>query len=307
MQKCLEVMSGELVVDATLGLGGHSEDLLKRLGNQGKLIAFEQDQRNLDLARVRLSQFSRQVRYIHDNFRYLKTRITQEGFGQVDAILFDLGLSSPHVDDPERGFSFLHDGPLDMRFDQRNELSAAEVVNGYQEAELARIFFQYGEERMARKFAREICEKRKTALFTTTKQLADFLEMLAPRFKGKKSAHPATKVFQALRIEVNDEITVLKEALSQAVEVLKVGGRLAVIAYHSLEDRLVKQFFKSLEKPKPEPEQLIYRNFGDPIVKIITRKPIIPSEEEIQCNPRSRSAKLRALKKIRNYEPTGSQ
>ncbi|MFH1284303.1 MAG: 16S rRNA (cytosine(1402)-N(4))-methyltransferase RsmH [Candidatus Peregrinibacteria bacterium] len=300
VQKYLDVRRGEVVLDATLGLGGHSLEILKSLGKKGKLIAFEQDERNLQEAKKRLKAFEKQIIYIHDNFRYLKNRITGEGIKSVDKIFFDLGLSSPHVDDPERGFSFMKEGPLDMRFDRRSDLTASDVVNTYSEEELARIFYDYGEERFAKKIVRGICGRRKEKAFETTTDLAGFIESIIPK-RGHK-LHPATKIFQALRIEVNDEINALKKALEQAASVLKTGGRIVVISYHSLEDRVVKQFFKKLISPPATQSEAIYRNFGEPFFEAITKKPVVPTEEEIMKNPRSRSAKLRAYTKLKDVD-----
>lgn len=301
VQKYLQLKKGEIVLDATLGLGGHSLDILEKIGNDGKLIAFEQDERNLNIAKRKLKSFENQIVYIHDNFRYLKTRITEAGFDSVDAVFFDLGLSSPHVDDADRGFSFSKDGPLDMRFDQRSPLTANVVINAYREEDLTRIFFEYGEERMARKIAKSICERRKNKIFESTVEFADFVEGLMPKtyLNRKLKTNPATKVFQAIRIEVNDEFNALKEALKQAVDVLKRGGLIVVISYHSLEDRIVKQFFNQLKNPPVSPDQALYRIHGDPLVESLTKKPVIPTEKEIIGNPRSRSAKLRAYRKLK--------
>lgn len=301
VQKYLSLTEGEVVVDGTLGLGGHSSDLVQAVGKTGRLLAFDQDKRNLDKAKERLKDYEDQITFFHDNFCYLKTRVTGSGIDEVDGILLDLGLSSPHVDDAERGFSFSKEGPLDMRFDQRGKLSAYDVVNAYKEEDLIRIFFEYGEEKFSRKVAGLICERRKEKPFETTTELADFIEKIYPKkrsSKGSKS-HPATKIFQALRIEVNDEMSVLRDVLEQASELLNVGGRIVIISYHSLEDRLVKQFFKKLMSPPPTPEQAIYQSVGDPFVEALTKKPVVPSDEEILENPRSRSAKLRAYKKIK--------
>ena len=299
---CLELKGGEIVVDATLGLGGHAREMLVSIGKKGKLIAFEQDERNLKEAEIRLKDFKKQINYIHDNFRYLKTRITGLGIKQIDAILFDLGLSSPHVDEGDRGFSFMKEGPLDMRFDPRQKLTAAEVINTYKEEDLAKVIYEYGEERLSRMIARKICERRKSIPFKTTTELAEFMSAIMPFKKGKafKKVHPATKIFQALRIEVNDELNSLKEALQQAVEMLKIGGRIAVMSYHSLEDRIVKHFFKELEKPEVKDlHESLYRVHGDPIFESLTKKPVIPTDKEISENPRSRSAKLRVYRKVR--------
>ena len=242
----------------------------------------------------------KKVIYINDNFRYLKSRIAEKGIKEVSAVLFDLGLSSPHVDDCERGFSFIKEGPLDMRFDLRGELTAADVINRYEEEELARVIYEYGEERRSRQIARKICTKRKAKPFTTTKEFADFIaEILPKEFKKKGKFHPATRIFQALRIEVNDEINALKEALVQATDVMCSGGRIVVISYHSLEDRVVKHFFKELMRPPVKSaEESLYRSYGEPLFISLTKKPVIPTETEIAENPRSRSAKLRAYQKI---------
>ncbi len=300
VQKYLDLSSGDVVVDGTLGLGGHAKDSLERIGESGTLIAFDQDERNMIEAKERLALYKDQIVYFHDNFRYLKTRITDEGFKEVDAILLDLGLSSPHVDEAERGFSFMKEGPLDMRFDQRGGKTAADIINTYSEDELINIFFKYGEEKMSRKIAGNICRRREIKPFCTTVDLAEMIEKVIPKKRSSKKSksHPATQVFQALRIEVNDEFAVLEEALEQAMEILKIGGRIVVISYHSMEDRIVKQFFKALLKPEPSPEQAVYSNHGDPLIEMLTKKPVIPNEEETLQNPRSRSAKLRAYKKI---------
>lgn len=295
VQNYLKLNAGDRVIDGTLGLGGHAMDILKSIGKRGVLYAFDQDERNLREAKRRLALYEKQITYIHDNFRYLKSRVT----GQVDAILFDLGLSSPHVDEAERGFSFNQDGPLDMRFDPRSKLTAEEVLETYPEEKLMEIFFKYGEERMSKKVAHKICEHRAEKPFKRTVEFKEFLEKILPVNRAKK-AHPATKIFQALRMEVNDELTVIEEGLEGAMERLEIGGRIVVISYHSIEDRVVKQFFKELEQPPvKDQEAAIYRNFDDPIVEKLTRKPVVPTDEEIQTNPRSRSAKLRAYKKLR--------
>lgn len=320
VRKFLDLKAGERVVDATLGLGGHALDMLEKIGKRGMLYAFEQDERNLGEARKRLKKYEKQIVFFNNNFRYLKNRITgAEGMnpencdstagwkrgtsvGLIDAVLFDLGLSSPHVDEAERGFSFNQDGPLDMRFDQSGKLTAEMVINTYPEQALADIFYQYGEERLSRRLASAICRARKDHLFKSTVELADFIGRALPQKKGGhgKSSHPATRIFQAIRIEVNDELNALKEALEQAFSLLKTGGRMVIISYHSLEDRIVKQFFKNLERPPvSSPEKAVYQNYDDPIIEVLTKKPVIPSEKEIEENPRSRSAKLRACMKIK--------
>jgi 16S rRNA (cytosine1402-N4)-methyltransferase len=301
VQKYLDLSSGDIVVDATLGLGGHAKDILNAIGKDGKLFAFEQDERNLVQAKESLKEFKENVVFFHDNFRYLKSRVTGTGVEEVDVIFFDLGLSSPHVDDPERGFSFMQEGPLDMRFDPRNELRAYDVVNAYSKDDLTRVFLEYGEDPMSNKIAHKICEARKVRPFETTTELANFIEKAFDRKRSKKGAksHPATRIFQAIRMEVNSEEKVLNEALEQAYELVKIGGRIVVLSYHSVEDRIVKRFFKSLEQPEASKEEAIYMTHAAPLVEKLSKKPVVPTEEEIQINPRARSAKLRAYKKIK--------
>ena len=291
----LELNKKRVVVDATVGLAGHSKAMLEKMPKNGKLIAFDADKEHVKLAKKRLRKYSSQVTVIHANFSELEEKIAAQRCRGIDAILFDLGLASPHVDNPERGFSFMHEGPLDMRFDVSQELTAAEVINNYSEKELVRIFQEYGEERFARKIARAIVARRKTRKFKTTKELARLIEKTVAR---QSRIHPATRVFQALRIEVNNELQSLKSALEQALKLLRPGGRIAVISYHSLEDRIVKRFFKEqaleyINLPEEETTRML-----KPQLKIITKKPILPSDEEIIENPRARSAKLRVAEKI---------
>jgi len=297
VQNCLNLRKGDAVVDATLGLGGHSLEILEAIGKKGHLYAFELDEENLKEAKKRLAAYTSRITYINDNFRYLKTRVIGK---KIDAVLFDLGLSSPHVDDPKRGFSFLKEGPLDMRFGPEGKITAEEVVNNYPEKQLAEIFWKYGEERFSRQIAKRIADQRKILRITTTTELAEIVKRSYPlKLIHKMQHHPATKVFQALRIEINDELNALQEALKQSYEILEVGGRLAVISYHSLEDRIVKQFLRELEKPTAQGQEAIYSVSGEPLIQILTKKPITPSQEELEKNPRSRSAKLRAAIKIK--------
>ncbi len=299
VKRYLDLKDGEVAVDGTLGLGGHAMDILKSLGKAGKLIAFDQDERNLVEAKKRLADFDSNIVYFQDNFRHLKTRVTGIGISQVDAILLDLGLSSPHVDDPDRGFAFRKEGPLDMRFDLNQKLTAADILNTYEEGDLADIFWRYGEERLSKKIARMICNRRKEQLFGSTTDLAALIERAyPPRFTKMDRGHPAAKIFQALRIAVNDELAALEEVLDQSFELLGKGGRLVVISYHSLEDRIVKLNFKALAQPKASAEESIYSNYGAPLVNILTHKPVTPTEKELELNPRSRSGKLRAYEKI---------
>lgn len=291
----LELADKNIVVDGTLGLGGHSKSILEKMPAAGKVVGFDVDEDNMAQARQNLLSFGDRALFVRSNFGNLQAELAKLNIKSVDAILLDLGLSSPQVDNPEKGFSFLREGPLDMRFDKTQTLTAAIVINTYGQNELIRIFQQYGEEPFARKIATEIARRRKSRSFKTTTELANFIEKLIGR---KGHLHPATRVFQALRIEVNHELDVLQSALKQSVEVLRKGGRLAVIAYHSLEDHVVKHFFKDCARDFiNEPDKLTTTHLK-PTLRIITKKPIVPTEAEISQNPRSRSAKLRVAEKI---------
>lgn len=291
----LNLKAGQNVIDCTLGLGGHSLEILKRIGKTGKLMVFEQDERNLKIAKERLKDYKKQITYIHKNFENL-AESTKEYKFSPDAILFDLGLSSPHVDDADRGFSFKNDGPLDMRYDQRQDLTAETVINSYKEDDIADILFEYGEERRSRPIARMIVIERKKERIITTARLA---EIVAKTFKGKLKTHPATKTFQALRIYVNRELNVLENTIEQAIHTTKIGGRIAVISYHSLEDRIVKNKFKYYTKTCICPQEIpiCQCNFQKKLY-ILTKKPIIPLGIEVKSNPRARSAKLRVAERI---------
>jgi len=301
----LDLKEGSIVVDATLGLAGHASGMLELIGKKGILIGFDQDERNLGEAKKRLKKF-KNVIYVHDNFRYLKTRVIdalKSNDGKVDAILFDLGFSSPHVDMADRGFSFQKEGPLDMRYSLTQKLTAYDIVNNWPEKKLADILYEYGEERASRKIANVICLRRKEKKFETTTDLAEVVKSCT-KWKfgthgGELKIHPATQVFQALRIAVNDELEALKEALNDSISVLKTGGRMAVISYHSLEDRIVKHFFKELSRSCVCPmEQVVCTCSGKPVVEILTKKPVEASEKEISENPRARSAKMRVVEKL---------
>lgn len=291
----LQLPGKKVIVDGTLGLGGHAHALLTNANGDSKLVAFELDEENLKRAQEKLKEFDSRIHYIQSNFRNLAEELKKLKINGVDAILLDLGLSSPQVDVAERGFSFLREGPLDMRFDKNQELTAAHVINSYPEKELARIFFEYGEEMKSRLLAREIVRRRRSRSFKTTTELAGFIEKY---IKRQGHIHPATRVFQALRIEVNKELESLQSVMEQAMGLLKKKGRLAIIAYHSLEDRLVKNFFKDQARDYINlPDQLTTTHL-DPKLKIVTKKPLVPGETELSKNPRSRSAKLRVAEKI---------
>lgn len=287
---------GDTIVDCTLGLGGHALRIIPKLGKSGNYIGFDLDEENLSEARKRLDGYGEQITLVKRNFRYLSDELLKLGFDQVDGILLDLGLSSPHVDDPSRGFSFREEGELDMRYDRSSGKSAYDVVNHYSDEELIKIFREYGEERMARRIAGAIVEVRKIAPLKTTKELSELIESVV---RGKSHIDPSTRVFQALRIEVNDEIGALKEVLPQAFSHLKKGGRMVVISYHSLEDRIVKHFFKDEARECICPKEIpICVCNHKPTLKILTKKPLTPTPEEIERNRRARSAKLRAIEKL---------
>ncbi len=304
LKECIQYLNlkpGMTVVDCTLGLGGHSCELLKAVAPNGHLYAFEKDERNLKVAQKRLEEVAREVggkfTIFHDSFSSLTDRLKGEGASRADAILFDLGLSSPHVDDAERGFSFLKEGPLDMRFDPRQTKTAADVLNTYSEKELADVFFYLGEERSSRKLAAAVVHDRKQTPFTNTLQFAEFVNRVLGR--GKPGRHRATQIFQALRMEVNEELMALELGLNQAIELLAPHGRVVVLSYHSLEDRFVKQTFKQLATDLRDPTDI----FGARVLRLkslslLTKKPIVPSKEEVARNSRARSAVLRAAEKL---------
>lgn len=297
VEKYSKLKKGDTVVDCTLGLGGHSEMFLKKIGPKGTLIAFEQDEDNYKYAINRLKG-NKNKHIILKNFVHLHSEIEKRGIKGVRLVFFDLGLASTQVDDSKRGFSFLQDGPLDMRFDKRSPVTAEMVLDRLSERNLTKIFRDYGEERYSKKYARII---KRNLPIKTTRQLAKLIEHYAPRDnkKKKKRIHPATKVFQALRIEVNQELEVLKDALEQAISILESGGRLIVISYHSLEDRIVKNIIRNATKDCICPPEILVCSCNHKAeMKIITKKPIVPTDEEIEENPRSRSAKMRVAEKL---------
>jgi 16S rRNA (cytosine1402-N4)-methyltransferase len=292
----LQVRPGGRRVDGTLGGGGHAEAILRATSPNGWLYGCDRDGAALEAAAQRLAPFAGRFEIWRGNFSDLRDRIEA---GSCDGVLLDLGVSSAQLDQPERGFSFQIEGPLDMRMDSRQQLTAADLVNELSEAELARIFLELGEEPQGRRFARAIARERQVARFETTGQLARLIERLAPRH-GKKR-HPATKVFQALRAKVNDEGSSLRSGLAAALSILKPGGRLAVITFHSGEDRIVKEFGREqardydFEGPVDVPE---LRRPRKPELKWVQRKAIQPSAEEVAANPRARSAQLRVIEKV---------
>jgi 16S rRNA (cytosine1402-N4)-methyltransferase len=280
-------------VDGTVGAGGHARGILEACAPDGRLLGLDLDPQALALARETLAPYGERVRLIQASYDSLAEKLRELGWAEVDGILLDLGLSSMQLDTPERGFSFLHDAPLDMRFDPASPTTSADLVNRLPQDELADILYRYGEERASRRIAQAIVKARP---LRTTRQLAAVIEAVIPR---TKRIHPATRTFQALRIAVNRELEHLENVLPQAVGALKPGGRLAVISFHSLEDRLVKEFFRGESKDLLNPPyERIYETEKSATLKEINRKVITPGAPEIEANPRARSAKLRIVEKL---------
>ncbi|WP_430609860.1 16S rRNA (cytosine(1402)-N(4))-methyltransferase RsmH [Enterococcus sp. DIV0876] len=301
----LNIRPDGIYVDCTLGGAGHSEYLLSQLSEQGHLYAFDQDQKAIDHAKVRLAPYieKNMVTFIKSNFRFLKEALNQQGVTKVDGILYDLGVSSPQLDEAQRGFSYHQDAPLDMRMDQSAPLSAYDVVNDFSYNQLVKIFFRYGEEKFSKQIAREIERVRDERPIKTTGELVDIIKTAIPAPARRKGGHPAKRVFQAIRIAVNDELGVIEESLEQAIALLAKNGRISVITFHSLEDRIVKSMFKEYSSPKDMPPGLpVIPEEFQPTLKLVTRKPILPSDEEVDENNRSRSAKLRIAEKTKESE-----
>lgn len=294
----LNLKEDSIIVDCTLGYGGHSSYILQRI-KRGALFAFDQDSEAIRHSTNRLSAIGTNFTIIKSNFVNIKEELEKRNVHEVDGILFDLGVSSPQLDDATRGFSYHEDAKLDMRMDQDNKLSAYEVVNNYTQEELTKIFYKYGEDKFSRNIAKKIVEYRKEKPIETTLELVEIIKSAVP-MKFRKDKHPARQIFQAIRIEVNHELDVLEPALEQALSLIKVGGRVAVITFHSLEDRIVKLYFKGKCKVDDKvkglpniPEEYL------PDFKLVVNKAILPSNEELEKNSRARSAKLRVIERIK--------
>jgi len=281
--KYLNCRPGKIYVDCTLGGGGHSQKILEAIGPTGKLIAIDQDEEAIYSAKKRLGEYQEQIIFVRDNFVNLSAILDDLGIAKVDGIMFDLGVSSYQLDNPERGFSYQHDAPLDMRMNNEGSITAADLVNNSSVEELAKIIWQYGEERWSKRIAQFIGESRIRKPLATTGELVEVIKAAIPAGARRNGPHPAKRTFQALRIAVNDELEVFRQAIRSGVMRLEEEGRLCVISFHSLEDRIAKHTFRELKQEK--------------IVKVLTNKPILPSEDELENNPRARSAKLRALEK----------
>lgn len=301
LQECMEglnIKEDGIYVDCTLGGGGHSSEIIKRLSPQGLLVGIDQDTDALKAAGKRLADYSN-VKYVHNNFYNIAHILQDEHIEKIDGVLMDLGVSSYQLDEAERGFSYMQDAPLDMRMNKDNDFSAYDVVNRYSEEQLHSIIKNYGEEKFAKRVAQFIVDRRKNKPIATTLELVDIIKAAIPAKARREGPHPAKRTFQAIRIEVNKELEILSQAVEDAVMNLNKGGRIAIITFHSLEDRIVKNKFKELADPCTCSKDFPICICGkQPIVKIITRKPIEPSEEEVTENPRSRSAKLRIAERI---------
>ena len=296
----LDVKPDGVYVDATLGGAGHSEYLLSKLSPKGHLYAFDQDATAIEHAKKRLAPYIEKgmVTFVQDNFRHLKLQLEKLGVDEIDGICYDLGVSSPQVDERERGFSYKQDAPLDMRMNRHADFSAYQVVNDYDYHDLVRIFFKYGEDKFSKQIARKIEQARQIKPIETTTELAEIIKSAKPAKELKKKGHPAKQIFQAIRIEVNDELGAADESIQQAIDLLAVDGRISVITFHSLEDRLTKQLFKeasTVDVPKGLP---FIPDDLKPKLELISRKPILPSAEELELNNRAHSAKLRVAKKV---------
>ena len=295
----LAIKPDGVYLDGTAGGGGHSSEIARHLSDDGLLIAIDQDETAVAVVTERLSSFGLRARVVRNNFCELRAVCKEQGIDEIDGLLLDLGVSSYQLDTPERGFSYQADAPLDMRMDERKSLSAYEVVNTYSQEKLKKILFDYGEERYAPAIAAAIVKQREKHPIETTAELSDLIKYAIPPAAREGGHHPAKRSFQAIRIEVNAELDVIEPAIRDAVSLLRRGGRIAIITFHSLEDRIVKQTFADLASGCTCPRDFPICVCGKkPLVKVVTKKPILPSKEELEENPRSRSAKLRVAEKL---------
>jgi 16S rRNA (cytosine1402-N4)-methyltransferase len=301
LNECIEglnIKEDGIYVDGPLGGGGHSSEILKNLSEDGLLIGIDQDKDALKAAGLRLQNFNN-VKFVHSNFYNIDSILSNLQIEKIDGMLMDLGVSSYQLDTGDRGFSYMQDAPLDMRMNRENSLSAYEVINNYEEEEIYRIIRDYGEEKFAKRIARFIIENREKKPIETTLELVEIIKAAIPAKARREGPHPAKRTFQAIRIEVNSELSILNKAIEDGVNRLNEGGRMAIITFHSLEDRIVKLKFKELATSCTCPKEFpICVCGGKAKVKIISRKAIEPSREEVEENPRSRSAKLRVVEKI---------
>lgn len=301
LNECIEglnIKKEGIYVDGTLGGGGHSYEILRKLSPNGRLIGIDRDKDALNTASKKLNEFNN-FTTVHDNHANILEILKNLGIQGVDGILLDLGVSSYQLDEASRGFSYMNDAPLDMRMNREDKISAYEVVNNYSEEKLSRIFFDYGEERYSKSIAKKICKVREENKISTTLELVEVIKSAMPSSALNEKQHPAKRVFQAIRIEVNEELTKLKQAVEDSIKALNNGGRLAIITFHSLEDKIVKHTYEDMQGrctcPKDFPVCVCnYISYG----RIVNKKPIISNEEELKENPRARSAKLRIFERI---------
>lgn len=295
----LNIKPDGIYVDGTLGGGGHAYEVCRRLGDKGSIVGIDQDAAAIEAASIRLKDFGEKVTIVRSNYCDMKSKLHELGIDKVDGIVLDLGVSSYQLDTAERGFSYREDAPLDMRMDTRQKMTARDIVNDYSEAELFRVIRDYGEDKFAKNIAKHIAGARAKSPVETTGQLTEIIRAAIPMKYQKKSGHPAKRTFQAIRIELNRELDVLRDSLDDMIDLLSPGGRLCIITFHSLEDRIVKSAFRKNENPCTCPPDFPVCVCGN-VSKgsIVTRKPILPSEEELACNSRSKSAKLRIFERV---------
>lgn len=295
----LNIKPDGIYVDGTLGGAGHAAQICKRLGGKGMLIGLDQDEEAVAVSKERLSVYGDRVKIVKSNYVHMKQVLNSQGIQKVDGILLDLGVSSHQLDVAERGFSYREDAPLDMRMDRDQPITARDIVNRYPEAELARIIYSFGEERYAKSIARHIIRERERREIETTGQLVDIIRNSMPARAQNGKGHPAKRTFQAIRIECNQELEVLQQALDDMIDLLQDNGRLCIISFHSLEDRIVKNSFRKAENPCTCPPDFPVCVCGKKAKgKVLTRKPILPTEKEMEENSRSKSAKLRVFKRM---------
>lgn len=288
-----------IYIDGTVGGAGHSREILERLSTAGRLIGIDRDINALQAAEKNLKDFEDRVRLFHSNFSDIKTLLKEKGLSSVDGVLLDLGVSSHQLDEAGRGFSYMNDAPLDMRMDNSSALTASFIVNNYSESELRKVIQDYGEERWASRIAKFVIKERETKTISTTFDLVEIIKKAIPASARRDGPHPAKRTFQAIRIAVNSELTEVERAIPDIIDILRPGGRVCIITFHSLEDRIVKESFRRMANPCTCPSDFpicICNNI--PQISIITRKPILPDEDEIKNNPRARSAKLRVAEKL---------
>ena len=302
LDECIEYLNIKpdgIYVDGTLGLGGHSSEIAKRLGEGGRLIAIDRDLASIERASARLAPWADRVTIVHGNFRDVAAILDEQGVPAVDGMLFDLGVSSPQLDDGQRGFSYMQDAPLDMRMDPSDNVDAWVIVNRWPEEKIARILHDYGDERYAKRIAAAIVARRQEKEIETTLELVDVIKSAMPAPALREKQHPAKRSFQAIRIAVNDELSAVSQMMETAPDRLKVGGRLCVISFHSLEDRIVKNAIHERENGCTCPREAPVCTCGFvQTLRSVTRKPVTPTDEELVLNPRSRSAKLRVAERV---------